>query len=359
MSNVVSQRKNNRSARGPKQAAASSPSGASDIRAVLLRSRGRLLPRVLVWVAIAFVGVWVPYVLALYPLQLAVQGTTLGILGVSVGWLRRQTGLLSFGHAMFYGVAGYTTGILVERYATAPMTALLLGILAATALAAVAGMLVVRAGGVAFSMLTLACGMLVWVWVTHNRSLTHGYDGLPISFDGSLLGRDATDYSDPVTAWPLVWLVLMAVIAALWLLSRSTFGRHLVALRENEERTRFTGRTSYLPRVLAFTVSGLVAAIAGAVSAANLAYVSPDSLFWSMSGQALIVAVIGGVGSVWGPPAGAIAYVFLQSTLSDSPYYQVIIGLVLVVVVLVAPGGGADVVTRLVRLITHRGANRA
>jgi branched-chain amino acid transport system permease protein len=330
------------------------PIDARSVDEVLAETRGSLPKRAIVWAVIAFAGIWLPYVLALYPLQLAIQGAILGLLALSIGWLRRQTGLLSFGHAMFYGFAGYAIGILVGHADLSTTPAVLLGIVAGTALAFVVGLFVMRAGGVAFSMLTLATGMLIWVAVTRDRSLTNGFDGLPVSFSGTFLGREPIEYTDPVVAWPFIWAVLMVAVAAFWLVSRSVFGRHLAALRENEERTRFTGRKTYLPKVIAFALTGLLASVAGAVSVLNTSYISPESLFWSMSGQALIVAVIGGVGSVWGPPLGAIAYVFLQASLSDSPYYQLIIGLILIAVVVVAPGGGAELVTRSVKAAARR-----
>ncbi|WP_193314382.1 branched-chain amino acid ABC transporter permease [Georgenia ruanii] len=332
---------------------------APSVQEALGTIRGSLPRRAVIWALIAFVGVWAPYVLPLYPLQLAVQGVTLGLLGLSVGWLRRQTGMLSFGHAMFYGFTGYAVGVLVVHVGLTTTPALLLGIAAGTVLALVVGLLIMRAGGVAFSMLTLATGMLIWVAVTQKRSITNGFDGLPVNFTGALLGRDPNDFTNPVVAWPLIWVVLMVAVAAFWLISRSVFGRHLAALRENEERTRFTGRRTYLPKVLAFTLTGLLGSIAGAVAVLNIGYISPESLFWSMSGQALIVAVIGGVGSVWGPPAGAIAYVFLQAWLSDSPYYQLIIGLILMVVVVATPGGGAELVTRAFRALARRTKGRS
>jgi branched-chain amino acid transport system permease protein len=333
------------------------------VHEMVRRSRGSLPVRAGIWAAITVTGIWLPYVLAVYPLQLAVQGATLGVLGLSVGWLRRQTGMLSFGHAMFFGTSGYTVGILVNEMAVGTAAALLLGVLVATALAFLVGLLIMRAAGVAFSMLTLAIGMLIWVAVTQNRSLTNGFDGLPISFEGRFLGRETFEYGDPVVAWPTVWAVLMLAVAGLWLVSRSVFGRHLAALRENQERAHFTGRSCYLPKVVAFTITGLVGGLAGSVSALNVGYVSPESLFWAMSGQALIVAVIGGVGSVWGPPAGALAFTFLQAQLSDSPYYQLVIGVVLMTVVVLAPGGGADLVARALRTTTRtrtsRGASHA
>lgn len=323
--------------------AASAPTGRS-VRVVLREPPGVLLARIAVWVVICAAGLGLPWVIAMYPLQLAVQAVVLGLLALSVGWLLRQTGQLSFGHAAFQGVAGYSTGLLVVRLDLAPVPAILVGILAGTVFALVVGLFVVRSPGVAFSMLTLAAGMLVWVFVTQTRGLTNGFDGMAVPFDGQILGNDAFSYSNPVTIWPVAWVTLMLAIGGLWLVSRSVFGRRLAAIRENEERIRFAGWSTYLPRVLAFTLSGFVASVAGGISVLNQAFLSPEAVFWSASGLALIVAVIGGVGSVWGPPLGAVIFVVLQAYLSQSSHYQVIIGTVLIVMVVLARGGIAAIV---------------
>lgn len=309
------------------------------VREALHDTPRALIGRVCVWLAICVAGLGMPWVLAMYPLQLAVQAATLGLLALSIGWLLRQTGLLSFGHAAFQGVAGYTTGLLVVRLDLAPIPAILIGILGGTVFALVVGLFVVRSPGVAFSMLTLAVGMLVWVFLTQSRTLTNGFDGMAVPFAGEVLGQDASAYINPVTIWPVIWLTLMLAIGGFWWVSRSLFGRRLTAIRENEERARFSGWNTYWPRVMAFTLSGLCASLAGGVAVLNQSFLSPETVFWSASGLALIVAVIGGIGSVWGPPVGAIAFIALQSALSQSSQYQIIIGLLLMAIVVVARGG--------------------
>lgn len=314
------------------------------VRDVLRMPRRAIVARVGVWAAAAAAGLGAPWVLALYPLQLAVQAATLGLLALSIGWLLRQTGLLSFGHAAFQGIAGYAAGLLVVRLDLAPTPAILLGILGGTVFAFVVGLFVVRSPGVAFSMLTLAVGMLVWVFLTQSRTLTNGFDGMAVPFDGRVLGREAEAYIDPVTVWPVVWIVLMLAIGGFWWISRSLFGRRLAAIRENEERIRFAGWRTYWPRVMAFTLSGLCASVSGGVAVLNQGFLSPDDVFWSASGLALIVAVIGGIGSVWGPPVGAFVFIVLQAYLSQSSQYQIIIGVLLMAIVVVARGGIAGLI---------------
>jgi branched-chain amino acid transport system permease protein len=189
--------------------------------------------------------------------------------------------------------------------------------------------------------------MLVWVAGGQLHSITRGADGLNVQLDGALLGKDVVMYGNPVEAWPLVWGVLMAVVAALWALSRTTWGRRLASIRDNEERMRFSGYATYWPRVLAFTVSGTVAGLAGTLNLVTTSFISLSALFWSTSGIALIVAVIGGVRSVLGPPLGAVLFVLLQNLLAGSGnHYQAVIGVVLIAVVLVAPGGCVELVER-------------
>jgi len=306
----------------------------------VLHTPGSALTRVGVgWVVVTIAGFAAPYVLTAYHLQVAVQGAILGLLALSIGWLLRQTGLLSFGHAAFYGLAGYTAALAATRWELSTPLAVALGVAAGALLAFIVGALIVRVPGIAFAMLTLAIGQLIYVASTRSRSLTNGFDGLVASFRGSFLGQPAESYTNAVTAWPLVWAVLTLAVACLWWVSRTVFGRRLTAIRENEERVRFSGQGTFLPCVLAFTISGAFAGAAGALSVLSLGFVSPNDIYWTTSGVALIMAVIGGIGSVAGPPIGALAFVSLQAALADSEHYQVIIGIALIVVVAIAPGG--------------------
>lgn len=309
------------------------------IQGVVRTPRPKLARETFGWVIVLVAGFAAPYVLSSYSLRTLVQGATLGLLALSVGWLLRQTGLASFGHAAFSGLAGYTAALGALRWGIPTPLALLLAVVASASLAFVVGAIVVRASGIAFGMLTLAIGQLIYVASTNMRSLTNGFDGLVASFPGDLLGRPATTFINAITAWPLVWSVLMLAVACLWWLSRSMFGRRLAAIRENEERCAFAGEATFLPRVLAFSISGVFAGAAGALNVLTLGLVSTDDVAWTASGLALIVAIIGGVRSLAGPLIGAMAFVVLQTVMSGSSHYQVIIGVALILVVAVAPGG--------------------
>ncbi|MFW6868231.1 branched-chain amino acid ABC transporter permease [Nocardioides sp. CPCC 206347] len=311
--------------------------------------------QVLGWLVLAVAGLGAPWLISLYQLQLAQQAMVMGLLALSIGWLLRQTGQLSFGHAAFYGIAGYGTAY-VAQHADLPIgLTLLAGIGGGTVAALVVGLVTIRVPGIAFAMLTLAIGMLAWVAGGQLHSITRGADGLNVQLEGSLLGKDVVMYGNPVEAWPLVWGVLMITMAALWVLSRTMWGRRLASIRDNEERMRFSGYATYWPRVVAFTVSGLVASIAGSLNLVTTSFISLTALFWSTSGLALIVAVIGGVRSVLGPPLGAVLFILLQNYLAGSGnHYQAVLGAVLIVVVLVAPGGCVEILERGFTAVTSR-----
>ena len=316
------------------------------------------------WLVLTVAGFGAPWVIGLYELQLAVQAATMGVLALSIGWLLRQTGQLSFGHAAFYGIAGYATAYAGMHWELSLPVVLLFGLVAGTAAAFLVALVTVRVPGIAFAMLTLAIGMLAWVAGGQLRDVTRGVNGLSVTLEGDLLGRPVGMYIDPVQSWPLVWGTLMVVVAALWALSRTRFGRHLAAIRENEERVRFSGYGTFLPRVVAFTISGLVASLAGMLNLLSTSFISLDTLYWTTSGLALIAAVLGGTRSVLGPPAGAVVFVLLQNYLTAvGEHYQAVLGIALVLVVLLAPGGGAELVVRcwswLRRRLVDQGARRA
>ncbi|WP_157514787.1 branched-chain amino acid ABC transporter permease [Nocardioides sp. J54] len=318
------------------------------VAATMRRARRAARWQALGWLALAVAGLGAPWVISLYQLHLAQQAVVLGLLALSIGWLLRQTGQLSFGHAAFYGIAGYGTAYVAQHTALPIGLTLVVGIGLGTLAALVVGLLTIRAPGIAFAMLTLAIGMLVWVAGGQMHSVTRGADGLNVQLEGTLLGKDVMLYGNPVEAWPVVWGVLMLTVAVLWFLSRCTWGRRLASIRDNEERMRFSGYATYWPRVAAFAASGLVASIAGTLNLVTTSFMSLTALYWSTSGLALIVAVIGGVRSVLGPPLGAVLFVLLQNYLAGSgDHYQAVIGTVLIAVVLLAPGGCTEILERV------------
>jgi len=289
-----------------------------------------------------------------YQLRLAVNSAGIGILALSVGFLVRQLGLVSFGHAAYFGGSGYLIAIVLDHTSVSTLVAVLVAVAGSTVIASIAGALIVRLSGITFAMLTLAIGQALFIVATKWRTVTGGFDGTPVSTRGSLFGLSSIDLSNGAKSWYFAWTCLALMIGMLWLVARSRFGRVLLTIRENEERARFCGVRTYWYRLATFTLSGFVAGVGGAVYALHQGFVSPDLLFWTNSGNALVMSVIGGTGSLAGGPVGAFAYSFAQdATSSVTDRWQLIVGLAFIVVVVAFPAGIAGI-GRLVKPLALR-----
>jgi branched-chain amino acid transport system permease protein len=303
--------------------------------------------QVITWAAITVLGIGVPFVASTYYTQILTHGLVVGMLALSIGWLLQKTGLLTFGNAAFFGLGAYTVTLTSSRWELVAPVAILVAVLVNTTFAVAIGAIIVRVSGIAFAMLTLGIGQLLYLYATLNRDLTNGMDGLIASFRGNVFGVDAAMLTDPKSAWPLVWIALMLVVALLWFVGRTPHGKWLTAIRENEERARFSGAPTYWPKLAAYSLSGAIAGLAGILSALTIGLVSPVNLHWSTSGNALIYAMLGGTGTLWGPIVGGVSLTSLESALSGSTNYNAIIGVALILVVVFAPGGLSGLVTRL------------
>jgi branched-chain amino acid transport system permease protein len=291
-----------------------------------------------------------------YYLGIAVDGAVLGILAVSVGFLMRRCGLVSLGQAAFFGMGAYLLGIATTYWAWKPAVAAMTAVAGGAALSLVIGAIIVRTPGMSFVMLTLAFGQALWAASnqTNARPVTGGFDGLVVRYRDSFFGYQRGDLGDAAIFWPIAWTALVGLATLLSLLGRSRFGLLLEAIRENEERARFSGFDTYWPRVAAFALSGTVAAIAGVLFAVHKSFVSPDLLDWSTSGNALVAAIVGGVGSTAGPAIGAFLYIFGRDRFAGGGNLEFYTGVALIAVLVFAPGGITGAFSRLVRLARAR-----
>jgi len=279
-----------------------------------------------------------------------------GIAVISLDLVVGHAGLPSFGHAAFFGAGGFTAGILSVQAAADPSSALLqlIGSEAAVSwplAAAVAGLfgllfgaLALRTRGVNFLMITLAFAqMLYFVFVSLP---TYGGDeGVRLRQTQHLFGRDI---SDPLVFYYVVAAMLIGTILGMRMLMVSRFGRVLASCRQNERRTRFLGYRTDLYLLLAFALSAAGGGLAGALMANHLRYVSPQMMSWFQSGEFLIMNVLGGLASSYGGLLGAAAFIVLHETfLSFTEYWEVVLGIGLLVFVFANPGG-------LARLLADR-----
>jgi branched-chain amino acid transport system permease protein len=307
------------------------------------RTRRGLLVGLGTGAAVLGAGLALPYVVTdTYTMGLAVEASLLGLLALGIGFLGRHLGLISLGNTAFFGGAAYSVGIAVNRWGWSPTQAVLFAVVVGTLLSVVMGVLVVRASGMGFLMLTLALSQALYALClqTSFRPWTGAHDGLLITFDqqSSFLGLSPADTQNPGLFWPIVWVSLMVAAIGLWLLGRSRFGTVLEGIRENEERMRFSGYDTFLPRLAAFVLSGLVAAVGGALFALNAGYISPDILGFARAGDSLIAA-LGGLGTLAGPLIGTALFVWAQAELNVGGNLHLFTGIALIVVLVFRPGG--------------------
>ncbi|WP_068396019.1 branched-chain amino acid ABC transporter permease [Kribbia dieselivorans] len=292
---------------------------------------------------ITLLGLAVPYLVSSkFNMGLVLDGVILAFLALSIGFLARHLGLISLGHTAFFGGAAYTVGIGIGRWSMTPTVAFVVAVVVGTLLALIMGVLVVRSTGMTFLMLTLALGQALYQFSTQRIAIpwTGAHDGLQIDLSGgTFLGLTQKSMMNAALFWPVAWVLLMVCALWLWITGRSRFGTVLEGIRENEERMRFSGFNTDLPRLIAFVVSGCVASIGGALFALNAAYVSPELLSFTKAGDALTAAIVGGLGVLAGPIFGAIVYVLAQSRFNTSGNLHLYTGIALVLVLMFLPGG--------------------
>jgi branched-chain amino acid transport system permease protein len=290
-------------------------------------------------------------------LTLLTQAAINAILATGVGFLVRQNGLVSFGHAGFFGLAAYIVALSATNAWMPIGAALLVAILAPTVLALLLGAAMLRLAGVAFSMLTLAVAQAFYELALRWRSLANGDDGIAAQLPDRILGLDLSVFQQPGSMFVICWIVLMLVLFGLSVLIASPFGTLTLAIRENEERARFIGYRTLLPRAVIYALSAAIAALAGVLFALYNGFVTPNVLYWGLSGEALVMAVVGGTRAVWGPALGALLFFLLKNAAGDlTEHWPAVIGGTLIVVTVMLPRGASGTVALLMQRMGMRTA---
>lgn len=311
------------------------------------RWRGNMILPFALAVMFAVAGVFVPSIIqSALVFTLLTQAVISAILATSVGFLIRQNGLVSFGHAAFFGLAGYLIALAMRGHFISAEMAIGIAVVVPTLLAFGLGLIFIRMVGVAFSMLTLAVAQGFYELFMRWRGLANGEDGLRVDFPTYIFGIHTTMFQNAGTMFVACWLVLVLVIFGYYTLSRSQFGTLTLAVRENEERVRFIGYDTIYPRAIVYAISAFIASLAGVLFTLYNGFVTPDILNWSLSGEVMIMAIIGGSRSVWGPALGAIFFFFLKSSIGDvTDHWPAFLGGLLIIVVLVMPRGLSGLLT--------------
>ena len=259
------------------------------------------------------------------------------IFAMSLDLLIGYTGLLSFGHAAFFGVSAYTVVILGVHLGISGWIGLVAGIVVSAITAAIIGFFSIRVTGIPFLMLTMAFAQLLMSVSITWRSVTGGTDGLSGFKRPSLFGMSLDDRAVQF------YVVAAGFLFVLWFLRRliaSPLGSIFIGIRENEQRMRAAGYPVDRFKLISFTLAGSLAGIGGALYALQNAFVSSDILHWALSGDAIIMVILGGVGTVIGPAFGAAIFLMLKHVVSShTDYWMLAVGAIFILCVIFLPLG--------------------
>jgi branched-chain amino acid transport system permease protein len=282
----------------------------------------------LVVIAVGLVAV--PW-MGIYPF-FVMQALCFALLACAFNLLIGYGGLLSFGHAMFMGTAGYCSAHALKVWALPPELGVLVGIAAAFALSIIAGYISIRRQGIYFSMITLALSQLLY-FIYLQAPFTHGEDGIQGIPMGYLFGL--FDLSKPVVLYYVVLVGFLAGFLLIYRIINSPFGEVLKAIRENEPRAISLGYRTDQYKFLAFVLSGTLAGFAGALKVFVAQNASLTDVHWSMSGEVVLMTLVGGLGTIFGPVVGAFVIIAMQQYLAGfGQWVTVIQGSIFVICVL-------------------------
>jgi branched-chain amino acid transport system permease protein len=269
----------------------------------------------------------------IYP-PVAMDIAAWALFAISVDLLLGYTGLLSFGHAAFWGSSAYVTGLIAIHWGLPFPVAILGGMLFAMVIAVPIGYLSVRRTGIYFAMVTLAFAQMIYFIASQLNDLTGGENGLQ-GIPRSFFGIESVETDAFYFYFAAIGLILLGAWAA-WRIVHSPFGRVLVAIRDNPDRARALGYDVERYKVIAFVLSAGLAGLAGGVFATSHGIVSLPELNWTTSGKVVLITVLGGIGTLWGGPLGAAIVVMLEDWLASSGFEGtgIILGSIFVLIVL-------------------------
>lgn len=304
-----------------------------------------------VLLGLLLVPLWAWQADEIFIITLVTKAVILAIAGIGLNFALGLGGLVSLGHAMFFGIGGYAMGILAshaQNYAplmewpfviegTKSMLVIwLVAVVVSALVALVIGALSLRTSGVYFIMLTLAFGQMFYYFMI-SWPAYGGEDGLSIYVRNGFPGLNTLD---PIQFFGLCFGLLVLVLIVFVILQRSAFGLALSGARQNEERLRAVGITPYRLYLVAFVISGAITGLSGALFADLNRFVSPTMFSWQTSGEIMVFVILGGIGRVMGPVIGAALFIFLEHVLGGlSEFWHIYLGLILLAVVLFARGG--------------------
>ncbi|MBI3824378.1 MAG: branched-chain amino acid ABC transporter permease [Candidatus Rokubacteria bacterium] len=325
--------------------------------ALAARSPRRTLLYALPVIAVLLV---LPWVADQYSTILLAYGLVMAIAALGFNLLLVYTGLLSFGHSAYFGVGAYAVAMMVKYLKVSSMELFVVGaIVASAAVSALFGFVCVRYTRIFFSILTLALSQVLWSLAFKFFWITGGTDGLRVPTP-SLLG--VTPGGDKIAFlargyYYYVLVLFLACAAVMWVIVNSPFGKALQAIRDNETRASFVGVQIWRCRWVAFVVSGVFTGLAGALWVPLNGLTTPDILHWQFSGEIVFMTVLGGFRTFAGPIVGAVVFNYLKTyAVGYTVYWQLLLGVILVTLVLSLPTGIVGMVERLTERVRRRRA---
>lgn len=305
-----------------------------------MNERAKLLA--LVVVLAVFIGL--PYLAPLFGVYigLVTRIIILGLGAISLNFLIGFTGVVSFGHAAFFGLGAYGTAMVLKYLAPSTPLAIILGILLGTVTGVLVGALIQQLRGIYFAVVTIAFGQIFYYIAMQWHTVTGGDDGLT-NWTGSPIGVGSMQlriFNNETELYYFVLAIFIISVAIISFLLRSPFGKILLAIRENELRSSFLGVSVDRYIWVSFIISSLFMSVAGSLYALLNNFADPHTLHWTMSGDFVMMIILGGIRSMWGPLLGALLFVGLQDIISSyTEHWMFVIGIIFMIIVLYFPRG--------------------
>ena len=278
----------------------------------------------------------------------------MAIFAMSLDLLVGFTGLVSFGHAAYFGIAAYAVALFMAKFESMSLWLVLPASVALSALAAfLIGLFVLRTKGIYFIMVTLAFAQMAY-FIFHDTPLGGGSDGMYLNTKPSaaIFGWEPFELSNEVHLFYFILATLVLVYLFLGRVLQSPFGRVLVGIKSNEHRMQSLGYFTFRYKLGAFTLAGALGGLAGFLYTVLFGFVTPELLSWHESGNVLLMVILGGMGNLVGAIAGAFAFEAMREVFADlTKYWQLLMGGVIVAVVLFLPGGLAGIPGRIKRAL--------
>ena len=302
----------------------------------------------------------VPSLVGTYQLQLLTYGLISAIAALGFNLLLGYTGLLSFGHSAYFGFGAYTVAFVVQYLGPRSMELyILIGIPSVAMMSALLGYICVRHTQIFFGILTLALSQVLYSLALKLYWETGGSDGLRVPRPALLLGL--LSFSGPrgfqqfiPSYYYYVLAVFVMCVIIMWVIVHSPFGKTLQAIRDNEVRARFLGIRIRRFRWIAFLVSGTFTGLAGILWVPLNGLTTPDVLYWTFSGEIVFMALLGGFRNFTGPIVGGIVFTYLKTyAVATTEYWQLLLGVVLVTLVLVLPTGIVGAISKVGQRLTR------